>query len=168
MAELRESILNPVDLVNKINPLVDKSVPDVSVLVEPISDKTITTNLVRFVDVKDSDVNSDNSDDSDDSAPVANQLDDYYMSLSAMMEDIDTSHLLLTRAVNNVSHAVSALKIDTQNMRETYASDIEEIKKEIANVKRMVFDNRNTFLAVLEKNIKAIKARLDKLETTQI
>ena len=155
MAELRESILNPAELVNKINPTV-----------EPVLDKTnVTTDLVRFVDIKDS--YSDKSDDSDDSVPVSNQLDDYYISLSAMLEDIDTSHLLLTKAVNNVSHAVSLLKIDTQDMRDTYVSDIEGIKKEIAEIKRMVFDNRNTFLTVLEKNIKLIKARLDKLEISQ-
>ena len=163
MAELRESLVDPVDLVNKLNPNTSNdSSPDISI--DSIS--KIPANLVRFVDNTDREGSDDEKTDisEQDEDPIPDKLDDYYMSLSDMMETVHTDHLLLSKSINDISHTIATVKLDIEGMRDTYSDDVSTIKKEIASLKRMIHDNRNTFLMALDQNIKAIKVRLDKLE----
>lgn len=169
MAELRESIVDPVELVDKLNLPTGfhvRSNPD-------LHEESNTTNsinsiskipagLVRFINKIEQPEKDE--DQSDVSQSIPDQLDDYYTSLSDMVETIHADHLLLNKSMNVISHTISTVKLDIGEMRDTYVNDIDTIKKEIAVLKRMIHDNRNTFLMALDQNIKAIKVRLDTLE----
>ena len=163
MAELRESIVDPKVLVDKLDPkvLVDKLDPKVPVD-KLDSDTSLTSNsnieripLVRF---------TDDETISEPESVADNQIDEFYLSLSDMMDAIYTNHMLLTKSVNDVSHSIAVLKLDTVGMCDTYLEDISTVRKDIASIKRMIQENRNLFLTTLEKNTKIINARLDKLE----
>lgn len=163
MAELRESIMNPVELSNKLVP------PKIETDPSDGSDSThsIPAGLVKFVDKPvPNNLDADSDVDSDTEHVSGNKLDEYYLSLSDMLDDIYTNHLLLTKSINDTLHTVATLKLDINGMRDTYIADIEFIKKEIDMIKRMIHDNRNTFLLVLEKNNSTMKARVDKLEAS--
>lgn len=164
MAELRESVLNPDELVNRINPPVVSMVRFVDNVEEETKEKSETAEGNKEEGNKEEDKSDSDSDTDTSTEVVANQLDSYFSSLSNMLEDVDTNHLKLIDDTNRISHTVATIKLDIDGMRDTYLSSMDDIRKELAELKRMIMNNRNSHMTVLEKSMSSVKARLDKLE----
>jgi hypothetical protein len=157
MAELRESILDPITLSDKINGLQK---PKSVVIQSPVESNSLTS-VPSMPEIPKELINQMPPEDSDsDVTDVPDAIDGIYTSVSVMMENMCNDITLLNRNVDKLCHTTALLKLENASMAETYESDIQSIKKRIADMtllQRQIMDIRNSLTQSIDANIKSLK-----------
>jgi hypothetical protein len=166
MASLQESVIDPIELSNKINK-INKINKRRDTIIASITDNS-TNSIIDAADAESDDENeTDNNTSTFTSAnanigestgvkKVPDVINGIYQSMSGIIEALNADNAILNQQVDKL---YSLLISNASTIREDLA-DVKKKTEIIVDLQKQIMDTRNILLQTLDINIKNLKKEL--------